>query len=252
MVTPTPPTAAPTATAATSLRLASVGNFRDVAGTGLPLADGSQMRTGVVYRSGKLSTISAADLRRLRALGLSDIIDLRTNYVARRSPDPAVPGAEHHLINLFAVYRSPAASFSSVSKARAHMRSLNRGFVAQKAQRAQIAEVLKLIATADGPVLVHCTEGKDRTGWISAILQLVAGADREQVVAEYLKSNTFRSAQIAKAGKVKRALLKVDASYLNAGLAEMDRRYGGLDGYLHDGLGLSTSTLNSLRGRLRG
>lgn len=255
------PSATPTAR---TVEIESVANFRDVAGTGLALPDGGRMATGAVYRSGKLATISRADLKRLGKLGLSDVIDLRTDAVAARAPDPDVSGAKHHLVNVFAVHRTASVTFRSVSSAEAQRRRMNVDFVADRAQRRQIAKVLRLIAEADGAVLVHCTEGKDRTGWISALLQLVAGADREQVMVEYLKSNEYRkdlideayrkerAAHGTAAAKVQRALLRVDRSYLNAGLAEVDRRYGGLDGYLSQGLGLPEGTLAKLRARLTG
>ena len=227
-----------TATApAATLRIGSVSNFRTVGGT--------------VYRSAKLSTISAADKAKLAAAGITDIIDLRTPAVAKGSPDPAIKGATHHAVNVYAVYRTPAAPSRSVAAAKSHMRGLYRGFVAKPAQRAKIAEALTLVANADGPVLIHCTEGKDRTGWLAALMQLNAGASSKQVLSEYLKSNSYRAAAIKKAPTAaKRALLKVEAGYLNAGLSELKKRYGGLDGYLRDGLGLSTATIEALRAKL--
>ncbi len=247
---------------APGLRIGSVSNFRDVAGAGLELPDGHRMVTGLVYRSAKLATASSGDIGRLKKAGVDLVIDLRTNDVASRSPDPAIPGADHLLVNIYAVTRSPTTTYRSVAAARAHMRQLNIDFVDKRAQRDRIAEALTLIASADGPVIVHCTEGKDRTGWISAMLQLVAGADRRQVLAEYLKSNEYRAellnsryaatkrARGTVAAQTEHALLAVDASYLGAGLDEMDQRYGGLDGYLTDGLGLSQAIVAKLRALL--
>ena len=263
-----PPSATPTPTAATTeakpftLSVDSVLNFRDVAGDGLRLADGGRMARGVVFRSGKLATASASDRKVLSRAGFSDIIDLRTDSVAARTPDPKIPGVRRHLVNIFAVRATPTLTHSSETAARRYMRKVYLAFVRDEAQRSRIAAALELVAGADGRVIVHCTEGKDRTGWISALLQLVAGADREDVVSEYLVSNDYRADLIAAeyrktlasegvtAARIQRALLKVDASYLNAGLAAMDATYGGLDGYLTDGLGLSPKTVTVLRERL--
>lgn len=251
--------------AAPGLTISSVSNFRDVAGEGegLLLADGSRMAVGVVFRSGKLAPLTSADRKKLVDAGLSDIYDLRTPAVISRTPDPAVKGAERHEANIFAVRASDPVRPGSVAEARTHMRTINRNFVASPAQREAIASVLESIADDDGPVLVHCTEGKDRTGWISAMLQLIAGADEETVIEQYLLSNTYRDALIdrevakvkrssgTKAAQVKRALLQVDASYLKAGLTEIEDRFDGLDGYLTEGLGLSEKTVETLRDRLR-
>jgi len=257
-------TPSPRATNAPALRIGSVSNFRDVAGAGLPLGDGGTMATGVVYRSAKLSTLSAADRRRLAKAGLSLVIDLRTTAVVRNAPDPSIAGARYELVNIYGTPRSPRLASRTPAAAKAYMRSLNVGFVADAGQRSRIADALRLIARADGPVVIHCTEGKDRTGWVSAVLQLAAGADRDTVMEEYLRSNTYRADEIDSAVRSARraggtqealttqALLTVDASYLAAGLDELDRRYGDIDSYLSDGLGLSKATIAALRARLAG
>lgn len=263
-----PSTATPSATpsrapsAAPALQLHSVSNFRDVAGDGLALAGGGRMATGVVYRSAELNPLSTADASRLSRAGVRLVLDLRSPAVARRVPDPTIPGAEEKVLDVFAGTNTSAAGIRTVAAAKAHMRSMNTDFVTKSAQRQRIGRALALIAAAQSPVLVHCTEGKDRTGWVSALLQLVAGASHDEVIAEYLKSNAYRATVIASAYRttlaskgrtaalVQRAQLKLEADYLDAGLTAMTSRYGTLDGYLTDGLGLSQDTVAKLRARL--
>lgn len=246
------------------VRIDSVSNFRDVAGDGLALPGGGTMATGVVYRAAKLTGMSTADRAELAEAGVVAVLDLRTPGVAKASPDPAIAGAVYHLVNLYAVAKVPKPKLRSVAAARAYMRSINVGFVARSAQRARIARTLRLIAAASGPVVVHCSEGKDRTGWISAILQLTVGATAAQVHAEYLKSNSYRAGIIAdryratkarsgvRAARIERAQLKVDVSYLDAGLKELRHRYGSIDGYLTRGLKLDAATIAKLRAHLLG
>jgi protein-tyrosine phosphatase len=250
-----PPPAAPP-------QLSSITNFRDVAGEGLALPGGKQMATGVVYRSATLKGLSAKDAKELRKAGVGEVIDLRTDYVAAHSPDPAIKGVTHHVVNIFAVTRTTSVRYRTVAAARAHMRQMNVDFVDVAAQRRKIAKALTLIAAADGPILFHCTEGKDRSGWISALLQLAVGASRSDVTTEYLKSNEFRTelinaayrATLKSSGRtaadVERALMKLQPDYLGAGLAELEARYGDIEGYLSKGLGLSSATVQRLRERL--
>ncbi|HEY3549234.1 MAG TPA: tyrosine-protein phosphatase [Propionicimonas sp.] len=247
---------------AASLQLSSITNFRDVAGEGLALPGGKQMATGVVYRSATLKGLSAKDAKELRKAGVGEVIDLRTDYVAAQSPDPAIKGVAHHVVNIFAVTRTTSVRYRTVAAAQAHMRQMNVDFVDVAAQRRKIAQALTLIAAADAPVLFHCTEGKDRSGWISALLQLTAGASRAEVTTEYLKSNDFRAelidaayrAKLTSSGRtaadVERALMKVRSDYLGAGLDELKARYGDIDGYLSKGLGLSAAAVQRLRDRL--
>lgn len=250
---------------APELRVASVSNFRDVAGSGagLALADGGHMQRGVVFRSGRLHDLTAADERRLVSAGVTDIFDLRTDAVADRSPDPSVGKATYHLINVFAVPSRVDPFPPSVAAAKLERQRMNRDFVADPKQRKRIARLLRGIADARGAVIIHCTEGKDRTGWASAILQLLAGVDRATVMEEYLLSNGRRAeiiergvAQARKAkgrtaAEITRARLEVAESYLRAGLDELERRYGNLDGYLTDGLDLGEATIDRLRSKLQ-
>jgi protein-tyrosine phosphatase len=261
--TPAPrPTPTPTTRAtAPGLELSSVANFRDVAGSGLSLGEGTRMATGVVYRSAALFDASRSDLARLRRAGITLVIDLRTDVVAASQPDPRITGARHRQVDIFGAHGG-AVRGTSVAGARASMRQMNIDFVASASQRARIADALTLIASATSPVLVHCQAGKDRTGWISALLQLIAGADQQQVMSEYLKSNEYRAQKLADAyrrtlasrgptaARIQRAHLSVDPTYLNAGLDELERGYGTLDGYLTDGLGLSRATIEALKQRL--
>jgi len=247
---------------AVPLQLSSITNFRDVAGSGLALPGGKHMATGVVYRSATLTGLSAKDAKALRKAGVGEVIDLRTDYVAAHSPDPAIKGVTHHIVNIFAVSRTTSVRYRTVAAAQAHMRQMNVDFVDVAAQRRKIANALTLIAAADGPILFHCTEGKDRSGWISALLQLTAGASRAEVTTEYLTSNQFRAdlidaayrAKLKSSGRVaagvERALMKVQSDYLGAGLDELRARYGDIDGYLSTGLGLSAATVQRLRERL--
>lgn len=265
------PVAAPSATnshapqASPEVRLAGVANFRDIAGSGagLALADGGHLTRGVVFRSGKLQHLSAADRAALVRAGVTDIFDLRTVEVARRSPDPSVGDATYHLINVFAVYATNDPAPTTVSAATRERQRMNRQFVTDPKQRKRLGLLLRGIADARGAVIIHCTEGKDRTGWAAALLQSIAGADEEAVMDDYLLSNQRRAdiidQGVAKARRsggrtaadIARVRLTVAAGYLGAGLDAMKARYGDLDGYLTSGLGLDRTTIERLRTKLQ-
>ena len=52
--------------------------------------------------------------------------------------------------------------------------------------RASVAKGLAYMAAHEGPYLVHCKEGKDRTGFVCAILECLMGASAEEVTADYM------------------------------------------------------------------
>lgn len=54
--------------------------------------------------------------------------------------------------------------------------------------KAKLVNSLRFMATADGPYLVNCLEGKDRTGFVCALLESLTGADYEEMVEDYMTS----------------------------------------------------------------
>ena len=54
--------------------------------------------------------------------------------------------------------------------------------------KAGLAKGLEFLATHEGPYLIHCTEGKDRAGFVSALLECLMGASADEVVADYMVS----------------------------------------------------------------
>ena len=52
--------------------------------------------------------------------------------------------------------------------------------------REKLAQGLAFFATHEGPYLVHCKEGKDRCGFVCAILECLMGAPADEVAADYM------------------------------------------------------------------
>jgi protein-tyrosine phosphatase len=141
------------------------------------------------------------------------------------------------------------------------MADLYRTFVHGAKQQAAFAQALRMIADPGQlPLLFHCSAGKDRTGWLSAVLLTVLGVDRDVIMADYLRTNeaSTRLHQVVVGlleGKVDDPevilpMVQARAAYLEAAYAEADRRYGGLAGYLRDGLGVDDDLVAALRTNL--
>lgn len=54
--------------------------------------------------------------------------------------------------------------------------------------RTKLAEGLRFMIANPGPYLIHCNEGKDRAGFVAAILECLAGATLDEVVDDYMVS----------------------------------------------------------------
>lgn len=54
--------------------------------------------------------------------------------------------------------------------------------------REKLAEGFRYLSSRDGPYLIHCIEGKDRTGFACAVLECLMGASADEVVEDYMRS----------------------------------------------------------------
>lgn len=153
-----------------------MSNLRDVAG--LPFSDGGTTRSGVLYRS-DAPYVGDAVPTQMSVWPPSVVVDLRSYAERERAPyewsvetslqhwplhDAAAPNAElpPHL----------TALYTSILDTASH----------------RIAALLEVVAHAQGPVLVHCAAGKDRTGVAVAALLLGADVEPDAVIGDYLET----------------------------------------------------------------
>lgn len=250
----------------------AVFNLRDL---GERAVEDGRLPAGRVFRSGELSDPSAAADAALARLGLHTVVDLRTGSEVLERPDHVPSGALYLHLDVLADMPPQAAAGQAQLMSDPHafaaifgafdaveqMRSTYRDLVAGDAARAGYGAFVRALLAADGaPVLVHCTAGKDRTGWAATVLLLTAGVDLQAVRAEYLAVNP--AVQEAFAPVLERYLatgapaqmlapmLEVRPEYLAAAFDQVDESFGGFAGYLRDGLGLDEDEVRGLRALL--
>lgn len=112
------------------------------------------------------------------------------------------------------------------------------------------------LARTDGAVLIHCAAGKDRTGFLAALTHHVMGVSDEDVIEDYLLTNAAvrleeRTPQVAKlleenfgrkaADAAVRAFLGVEPEYLSTAFDAVKERYGSVDRYLAEALGVDAA-----------
>ncbi|WP_407107331.1 tyrosine-protein phosphatase [Rhodococcus aetherivorans] len=252
----------------------SIPNLRDVGG--YATRDGASVRRGIVFRSTDLSRVTDADARVLSGLGLATVVDLRTEPERQAAPDRLPEGVRTLALDVLAdrEHGSIAAHMKELltdaafarevlgdGRGAEYLRGSYRDFVLLPSARAAYRTLLQTLLTGDAdPVLVHCTTGKDRTGWASAVLLLALGVDEDTVFEDYLLTNerllpVFAPVLEALTAKgVPRgdleSVLGVRAEYLATALAAAEEAFGSFDRYLSDALGLTDSGWALLRQRL--
>ncbi|MGW4684314.1 tyrosine-protein phosphatase [Streptomyces sp. NPDC004244] len=264
-------------TAAETIRqipLQGAVNVRDLGG--YRTWTGGRVRQGLVYRSDALNRLTPADLGAVSGLGLAKVVDFRIPLeVQYDGPDrlPAGPTPVSRPVSDLGLFATLVGVIGSGDPARqeevlgggraeAYMREVYRTFVTSPANRAQFGETLRELAQGSGPLLFHCTSGKDRTGWLSYVLLRALAVPEESAERDYLASNAFRAAYDARVREALRQsgrmqdpdllipLQEVRVGYLDAANTQLEADYGGFYGYLADGLGLDLRTLAKLRSRL--
>ncbi|MEU7069096.1 tyrosine-protein phosphatase [Streptomyces narbonensis] len=250
-------------------------NVRDLGG--YATYDGGRVRHGLAYRGDHLAKLTDADLVTLAGLGLGTVVDLRipleVSYDgADRLPAGAVPIARPITDNgLFGRLTAAIGSRDPVrqeemlggGRAAAFMTEVYRTFVTDAANRAAFAQTLRDLADRRrGPLLLHCTSGKDRTGWTGYLLLNLVGVPASAARADYLASNTIRAAYDAKVREgLKQGgymqnpdlivpLQEVRDAYLDSALDQVRVSYGSLFRYVSVGLGLEFRDVLALRERL--
>ncbi|WP_448388377.1 tyrosine-protein phosphatase [Microbacterium aurum] len=178
-----------------------VRNLRDIGG--LRAADGRITATRRLYRAELLTDRSANESNAVwtdaaddavTTLGLATVIDLRSQPELDVSPsrwvregtthvhvpiDDGAPGSESDL--MAAVVSGAKASFT--------VEDLGNYYLAMLHGRAnELGRGIRTIAESDGPVLVHCSAGKDRTGVLVAVALEIVGVDRETVLDDYVET----------------------------------------------------------------
>ncbi len=250
-------------------------NLRDVGGP--RAAHGTRVRLGLVFRSPALAAATARDLETLARLGLRTVVDLRSAGERERVPEAHLlpSGARYVLADVSGdtVALSPMwqlhalqtvgerqAAFAD-GRAEAGFEAKFRGFVTGDGPRRAFGQLFAELAEPGGlPAVFHCSTGKDRTGWAAAVLLAYLGVPEDAVMADFLAGNAAIRAllqpaidrHVADGGRPGDldALVGVRPAYLQAGLDEAGRRYGTVERYVEDGLGLGMAAGERLRGAL--
>ncbi|MDR1196720.1 MAG: tyrosine-protein phosphatase, partial [Candidatus Nomurabacteria bacterium] len=193
---------------------ADIDNFRTVA---VPHV----IERDTLFRSGKLYSVSDSDAKQLEHFlkgGL--VVDLREKREFDHFPDKPLTGVEQK--------NYPVYGTQDYTK-----------FVFDANSRHQFGRALTDIADAKGNVLVHCNLGRDRTGWLVAMLMYAVGADGTDIVKEYMRSNRQRLTNGDR--------ITVQQQWLRNGVNAARDKYGSLDNYLRRGLGVTDDTLAKLK-----
>jgi protein-tyrosine phosphatase len=186
--------------------LDGLANMRDVGG--IPTSDGDKIIPGRLLRSDNLQTLTISDVDQLLGLGLTDVIDLRSDYEAtQEGPGPlASSEVQIHQFSLFREWQVgvgepkpdvrpevmpeealPWIDLEPSVELDHQVASVYFSYLVDRPD--SVLAALRTIARAPGVALVHCAAGKDRTGTVVALALSVADAERQAIIDDYAASS---------------------------------------------------------------
>ena len=241
------------------ISIESVSNFRDV-------SVGSKMKKNLLFRCAKLSTLNDRDICVLENLNPHAIIDFRDPKEIKKAPDNLSAKLLKKYINLpisastlsrmaaqKEIYGDSVESYEKVMEDSYRMYINNYKVVWTK-----FFEIL--LKSKKLPIIFHCSAGKDRTGIASFMIQSIFKNPMDLIFENYLISNDLLTIKAATAEQstsssnqdslitknMLTTLGKVQRSYLNAAIDEIDKKYSSLENYFISQLGLKVNDIQKL------
>ena len=175
--------------------LAGSKNVRDLGGIAV---EEGRVRERLLLRGGNLHALTKRDASLLRdQYGLALVIDLRTATERDEKPDAEIPCVENIHLPIFAesaagiTHERSTKKLSNTDERIPDLNALYAHMVSDACLENLAACVNAIVDSAieNRTVLFHCTEGKDRTGLISALLLAMLGASREAIMSDYTATN---------------------------------------------------------------
>jgi len=242
-------------------------NFRDIGG--LAGENGKIINQGLIFRSDELSKLTEKDHAVFEKLRIKTVCDLRTLNERKALLDKLPPNCGINFVNIplsdqnrnvnyfqfffHLTFHGKGINFEQFIKDHYFSNAFNR--------TEQIKSIFQLVANRKNlPAVIHCTVGKDRTGLLSALIQLLCGVAYKDVMDDYLLTNEYTKVRIEKMIKFIRRmsffqisakrlepLLQARYEYLDDILTKILNKYGSVQAYLTEACNISDETLAELK-----
>ena len=244
-------------------------NVRDLGG--LATGNGGQTAGGRLLRGDNLQELSAADVARLvDDIGLTTVVDLRsTAELNAEGPAPLQATGSVRHVHLPVLPEEGSATdvaadvlLTRVDADRSRyppdpVTGHYLGYLEDRPD--QVVAAVRTIASSEGPVLVHCAAGKDRTGVVVALALSAVGVRPEAIVADYAATGERTGALLDRLRRSPTYAEDINSKpqtehtprpgTMTAFLEQVGARYGGATQWLADH-GFGADSVGLLRAKL--
>ncbi|WP_294359173.1 tyrosine-protein phosphatase [uncultured Clostridium sp.] len=205
---------------------------------------GYKGKNNVFIRSDALISLSEEDVVFLLDNGISTIVDLRSDDEVKNEP------CDCKINENFKYYHCRIYGNGRIPK---DAESVPISYFNMINDKKTILEVMKVLVNVEGGVLYYCTAGKDRTGIISALLLLLAGVSRNDIVADYEISQEYLCNLLKLFSEnnknVDINIVTPKPEHMNKFLDMFFNKYNSIEEYLFE-IGLSNEEISKLKNKL--
>ena len=241
-------------------------NFRDLGG--YKTQDGKTVKWGKIYRSDNLHSLTDEDVSYMERLDIKSVVDFRSDEERENEPDRLTPNMTQVLLPI--QFRPKEIDDDKIEDLMkdltfGNLDSSNLLYDFNIAIVKQFTEEYKqffrhIVDNNAEPLVLHCTAGKDRAGFASAMVLSILGVPREKVIEDYLLTNTYVKDHVdsemleielktffqADTDNLRKINL-VEERYIQAAFDTIDNHWGGMDKYIADGLELTEADLAKIK-----
>jgi protein-tyrosine phosphatase len=234
----------------------SVQNLRDMGG--YLSSRGKFTRWGMVYRSGEIGRMSEWDTLRLNRLKIKTILDLRSLSEVMASPVSYTKAQVVHIpiesdVNDI-VHRIREGKVRK-GDGSLFMQDLYLQYI--EANCREFAQALRFFLNEDNyPILFNCSLGKDRVGFLAALLLAALDVPEETILRDYVATNDYvdlkRYANLVQgldtdAQEALTVILSANETFLNLVFRKIKKEYGSVNQYLSEEMKLTEKQKEKLK-----
>lgn len=229
----------------TTVNLEGTKNTRDLGG--YKTSDGKTTKNNIFFRSDNTNKLTDTDVNKLKEeFNLKHVIDLRYSSEIAASTDKLsnVQGVTYYNIPLYI----PKEQMIDLIKGNI---DLGDAYIKSLEQKETVKNIFDTIAGVDnGALLFHCTNGKDRTGTVAALLLGLCGVSDKDILKDYsITYELIKNSESVKKGIENYGtdtIFKSLPEYMNKFLDHINQNYKSVENYLIE-CGVSTENISKIK-----
>lgn len=230
--------------------------YRDLGG--IKNKEGKAIKHNMLIRGKCLYKLKKKDIEKLKSHNIGKIIDLRTAVEIDEKPNEKIENIEYIHMPIFKEKMAGITHEKEESKLKMLMnmvsiKNLYKLMVTDEYSVSQLKNIVhEIVNSKTYPVFFHCTAGKDRTGIVAMLLLYILDVEEEKIMENYLEINKkhkpkgdlfyylIRILMFNKKLAIRaREYYIVDKAYLNTATHAIEEKYGSMENYITNVLGVT-------------